>query len=250
MNIFSANVKNIKNFKQVLSILKDVHIDVQMIVTKNGICITSYDNAKSILVHVNMISDNFIDYSCLVEKFIITTSSQSLYKIVNKISNKSTLNICVKDHDYVDNTCLFLTLMVDNSIIKLKLNENCDEINIELKETTHKTTFLMKGEDILHVIKHMENISDQIELHVKINEVKFYCSGQYAESNISFPNHILSTQCDKIIIPTYFIKLISKSIIYSEPIQISFAHGRPLCLSYKIQDSAFIQFYHKNAESI
>ena len=33
-----------------------------------------------------------------------------------------------------------------------------------LDKNTHKTSSLMKGEDILHVVKHMENISDQIEL--------------------------------------------------------------------------------------
>ena len=51
MNIFSANVKNIKNFKQLLFIVKDINIDIEMIVTKEEINITSFDNVKSILFH-------------------------------------------------------------------------------------------------------------------------------------------------------------------------------------------------------
>ena len=51
MNIFSANVNNIKNFKQLLFIVKDINIDIEMIVTKEEINITSFDNVKSILFH-------------------------------------------------------------------------------------------------------------------------------------------------------------------------------------------------------
>ena len=102
MNIFSANVKNIKNFKQLLFIVKDINIDIEMIVTKEGINITSFDNVKSILFHGELYRDNFIEYKCLVDRFIVTMGSHSLYKIVNKISNKASLNICVRDEDYID----------------------------------------------------------------------------------------------------------------------------------------------------
>ena len=35
MNVFSANVKNIKLFKSLLSILKDLLIDISFIITKS-----------------------------------------------------------------------------------------------------------------------------------------------------------------------------------------------------------------------
>ena len=250
MNIFSANVKNIKNFKQLLSIIKDINIDIEMIMTKEGINITSFDNVKSILFHGELCRDNFIDYTCIVDKFIVTMGSHSLYKIVNKISNKASLNICVRNEDYIDNQCRFLTLIVDHSIIKIKLNENNIELALPELEKRHKTTFSMKSNELLYVVKYMENISDVVELYVNFDQVKFSCLGQYAESEISFANHIQSIQCDKIQIPISLLKLFTKSLDSIEPVQISFGNGVPFSLFYKIVDIGFIQFFYKNAQTI
>ena len=70
--------------------------------------ITSFENSKNVLVHIELPSEHFIDYLCLVDKFIITTGSQNLYRITNKISIKSSLNLCIRDDDYIDNQVHYL----------------------------------------------------------------------------------------------------------------------------------------------
>ena len=131
------------------------------------------------------------------------------------------------------------------------MNENNIELTLSELEKKHKTTFLMKSNELLYVVKYMENISDVVELYVNFDQVKFSCLGQYAESEISFANHnIQSIQCDKIQVPISLLKLFTKSLDTLEPVQISFGHGVPFSLFYKIIDVGFIQFFYKNAQTI
>ena len=98
MNVFSANVKNVKLFKSLLSILKDILVDISFIITKNKIRIVSLDSSKEILLNINIDSENFEEYVCVFDKIIINTGAQNLYKIISKISNKSKLNLSIRVH--------------------------------------------------------------------------------------------------------------------------------------------------------
>ena len=250
MNIFSTNVKNIKSFKSLLSILKDLMIDLTLIITKESINITSFDESKNVLVHIELLSENFNDYVCLVEKLIVTTGSQNFYKIISKISNKSTLNMCIKNEDYQDSNVQFFTLVVDNTFIKLKLNENPNEFEPPLIMEKHKTRFLMRSEDIFYVVKNMEIISENIEIKVQINQITFTSVGQYAESQVSFGNHSRSIEMDKITIPISILKSFTKSVNLSDQLIIQFGHGIPFSISYKKNDLGKLSFYYKNCQSI
>ena len=173
MNIFSANVKNIKYFKSLLCVVKDLVIDITLVITQSSIKLTSLDISKNILLHFELPSNDFSDYLCLVDKLIITTSSQYLYKIVSKISNKSSLNLCIKDGDYTDFNVRFLSLNIDNNLIKLKLHENpLVENELPLSDNKkHKTRFSMKSNNIHDLVKNMELISDHVKIQVEFDHI-------------------------------------------------------------------------------
>ena len=67
MNVFSANVKNVKLFKSLLNILKDILVDISFIITKNKIRIFSLDSSKEILLNINIDSENFEEYICVCQ---------------------------------------------------------------------------------------------------------------------------------------------------------------------------------------
>ena len=252
MNVFSANVKDIKSFKSLLSIVKDIVIDTTLIITKNGINLTSLNNSKNILLHFELPYTDFSDYICLVDKIIITTGSQYLYKIISKISNKSNLNLCIKDEDYIDFNVRFLTLNIDNTLIKIKLHENPSTEN-ELpisNSNKNKTRFVMKSDDIHHIVKNMELISDHIKILVELDQVHFYCFGQYAESHVIFPNHIKSIEMDSIFVPISILKSFTKCSNLTDELNFEFGHGIPFSISYKINDLGNLSFFYKNSQSI
>ena len=71
MNVFSANVKNIKYFKSLLCVVKDLVIDITLVITQSGIKLTSLDTNKNILLHFELPSDNFSDYQFIYYTKII-----------------------------------------------------------------------------------------------------------------------------------------------------------------------------------
>ena len=252
MNIFSADVKKIKFFKSFLSVVKDIVIDITLVIAKNGISLTSLDSSKNILIHIELNSTDFNDYICLVDKLIITTGSQNLYKIVSKISNKSNLNLCIKDEDYSNFNVQFLSLLVNNTLFKIKSNENpSTEYEIPLSnKKKHKTQVTMKSDDIYHVIKSMELISENVEIHTQIDQITFNTSGEYAISNCSFPIHTVSIEMDKTIIPLSVLKIFTKSVTLTDDVTIEYGNGIPFLLSYKINDLGNFTIFYKNCQSI
>ena len=57
MNIFSAAFKNSKNFKILCSVLKDLSIDITMVITHDSIIISSID--KNILLSIYLPLSSF-----------------------------------------------------------------------------------------------------------------------------------------------------------------------------------------------
>ena len=252
MNVFSADVKNIKLFKSLLSILKDLLIDISFIITKNKIRIVSLDSSKEILLNINIDSGYFNDYICLVDKIIINTGAQNLYKIISKISNKTHLNLSIRDKDYNEGFVTFLTLNINENFIQIKLNENnINEIDIPSEEPNKQfTQFTMKSSDLYYVIKNMDSISDFLFLRVNLDHILFESNGIYASSKMVFPNNIIQLEIDSIIIPIEILKKIAKSIILSDQILIKFGKNTPFNISYNIPDLGDFQFYYRNIKSL
>lgn len=252
MNVFSADVKNIKLFKSLLSILKDLLIDISFIITKNKIRIVSLDSSKEILLNINIDSGYFNDYICLVDKIIINTGAQNLYKIISKISNKTHLNLSIREEDYNEGFVTFLSLNINENFIQIKLNENnINEIDIPLEEPTKQfTQFTMKSSDLYYVIKNMDSISDFLFLRVNLDHIVFESNGIYASSKMVFPNNIIQLEIDSIVLPIDILKKISKSIILSDQILIKFGKNTPFNISYNIPDLGDFQFYYRNIKSL
>ena len=252
MNVFSADVKNIKLFKSLLSILKDLLIDISFIITKNKIRIVSLDSSKEILLNINIDSGYFNDYICLVDKIIINTGAQNLYKIISKISNKTHLNLSIREEDYNEGFVTFLSLNINENFIQIKLNENnINEIDIPLEEPTKQfTQFTMKSSDLYYVIKNMDSISDFLFLRVNLDHILFESNGIYASSKMVFPNNIIQLEIDSIVLPIDILKKISKSIILSDQILIKFGKNTPFNISYNIPDLGDFQFYYRNIKSL
>lgn len=252
MNVFSADVKNIKLFKSLLSILKDLLIDISFIITKNKIRIVSLDSSKKMLLNINIDSGYFNDYICLVDKIIINTGAQNLYKIISKISNKTHLNLSIKQEDYNGGFVTFLSLNTNENFIQIKLNENnINEIDIPLEESNKPfTQFKMKSSDLYYVIKNMDSISDYLFLRVNLDHIVFESNGIYASSKMVFPNNIIQLEIDSIILPIDILKKISKSTILSDQILIKFGKNTPFTISYNIPDLGDFQFYYRNIKSV
>ena len=127
MKIFSAIVKNSKNFKILCSVLKDLSIDIIMIIT-DSIIISSID--KTILLSICLPLSSFSYFNNLQQRIQININTINLYKIISRIQ-KNQIELFIEEDHFINSIANILSIKIDNIIIELSLLENeKEELNI------------------------------------------------------------------------------------------------------------------------
>ena len=106
-NINSNNVLTIKTvqiapFRILMTALKDILLDTNIIFTKEGLKIINMDKTHTILVHLFLKADNFELYEIKHDKIIIGVNMFHLFKLISSIDNDDTLTIYIENDDYID----------------------------------------------------------------------------------------------------------------------------------------------------
>ena len=90
---FIAETTEVKTIKTLFGTLKNLLIDLNIVITKNKISIVGFSNSNDVLVDVVMNAIDFDNYNCIPEKIMICINAQNLYKIISTASNNSTLSL-------------------------------------------------------------------------------------------------------------------------------------------------------------
>ena len=123
MSAFDQNVLTIKTvqvapFRTLMTALKDILLETNIVFTKEGIKIINMDKSHTILVHLFLKAENFEYYDCLHEKIIIGVNMSHLFKLISSIDNDDTLTIFINKNDYLDGIVTDLCLKFENGDIK------------------------------------------------------------------------------------------------------------------------------------
>ena len=81
-NVLTIKTVQIAPFRILMSALKDILLDTNIIFTKQGIKIINMDKSHTILVHLFLKADNFEVYECLYDKIIIGVNMLHLFKLI------------------------------------------------------------------------------------------------------------------------------------------------------------------------
>ena len=87
MKIFSAILKNSKNFKLLCSVLKDLSIDITIVLKHDSIIISTMD--KNVLISIELQSISFSYFHNLQQRIQININTINLYKIISRIQKKA-----------------------------------------------------------------------------------------------------------------------------------------------------------------
>ena len=101
-NVLTIKTVQIAPFRVLMTALKDILLETNIIFTKQGIKIINMDKTHTILVHLFMKAENFELYECNKEKIIIGVNMIHLFKLINSIDNDDTLTIYIENDDYED----------------------------------------------------------------------------------------------------------------------------------------------------
>jgi len=188
-NVLTIKTVQIAPFRILMTALKDILLDTNIVFTKEGIKIINMDKTHTILVHLNLKAENFEFYQCNYEKIIIAVNMLHLFKLINSIDNDDTLTIYIEKDDYDDGVVSELGLKFENGDIKqskiqkLKLIEP-EEEQMDLPDIKYSSVINMPSSDFQKIVRDLANISEKLEIKSVGEELIFKCCGQYAKAEI------------------------------------------------------------------
>jgi len=188
-NVLTIKTVQIAPFRILMTALKDILLDTNIVFTKKGMKIINMDKTHTILVHLNLKAENFEFYECNYDKIIIAVNMLHLFKLINSIDNDDTLTMYIEKDDYDDGVVSELGLKFENGDIKqskiqkLKLIEP-EEEQMDLPDIKYSSVINMPSSDFQKIVRDLANISEKLEIKSVGEELIFKCCGQYAKAEI------------------------------------------------------------------
>jgi proliferating cell nuclear antigen len=190
-NNYVLEIKTIQiaPFRTLMTALKDILLETNIIFSKDGIRIINMDKSHTILVHLYLDAENFEHYFIKHPKILIGVNMFHLFKLINSIDTDDTLTIFIDENEYSDGIVDHLGLKFENGDIKqckiqkLKLIEP-EEEELEVPDVKFSSIISIPSSDFQKIIRDMSNISERLEIKSVGNELIFKCKGPFAEAEI------------------------------------------------------------------
>ncbi len=187
--ILMIQTVQISPFKVLITALKDILLETNITFEKSGMKIVNMDKSHTILVHLNLLAENFEFFNCNKDKIIIGVNMNHLFKLINTIDNDETLSIYIDNDDYNEGIVENLTLKFENKnkeqckIQKLKLIEP-DAEDLSIPDVKFSSVINLPSCDFQKIIRDLNNISEILEIKSIDNQLIFKCNGSFATAEI------------------------------------------------------------------
>lgn len=193
-DMFEDNVMTIKTvqitpFRVLMTALKDILLETNIVFQPDGIRIVNMDKSHTILVHLFLASSNFEVFECKRNKIVIGVNMIHMFKVINTIDNDDTLTLYIRNCDYDDGIVQHLSFKFENSDIKqfktqhLRLIEP-DADEMQVPDVSFSSIINLPSTDFQKIIRDLACISDKLEIKSVANELIFRCAGQFATAEI------------------------------------------------------------------
>ena len=117
-NVLVIQTIQIAPFRTLMTALKDILLETNIIFQSDGIKIINMDKSHTILVHLFLAANNFEVYNCKLDKIVIGVNMFHLFKLINTIDNDDILTMYIENNDYSDGIVHNLGLKFENVDIK------------------------------------------------------------------------------------------------------------------------------------
>jgi len=192
-NILTIQTVQIAPIRTLMTALKDILLETDIIFTKDGVKIINMDKSHTILAYLELYANEFEFFDCQEEKIIIGVNMLHLFKIINTIDNNETLTIYIEKDDYTDGFVQYLGLRFDNGdvrqqkIQKLRLIEPEME-DLSIPPVTFSSVLNLPSSDFQKLIRDLSSLSEKIEIKSIVSsngaELIFKCKGDFANAEI------------------------------------------------------------------
>jgi proliferating cell nuclear antigen len=188
-NILTIQTVQISPFRTLMTALKDILLETNIIFQPDGLRIINMDKSHTILVHLFLPSQNFEFYECKKDKIIIGVNVIHLFKLINTIDNDDTLTMYIENADYADGIVSHLALKFENGEIKQRKTQKLrliepEQEELEYPDVKFSSVINLPSADFQKIIRDLSCISDKLEIKSVGNELIFKCCGQFASAEI------------------------------------------------------------------
>ena len=251
-NILTIQTVQIAPFRILMTALKDILLESNIIFTQEGIKIINMDKSHTILAHLALHAENFERYECKKDKIIIGVNMFHLFKLISTIDNDDTLTIYIEEADYADGIVQYLGLKFENGDIKqqkiqkLRLIEPENE-ELEVPDVKFSSILNLPSADFQKIVRDLACISDKIEIKSVATsngaELIFKCSGGFADAEIrraesdGSMEYVVKQNNGKIIQGEFSLKNLGyfiKCTNLCSQIEIYLENNLPLIVKYNV----------------
>jgi proliferating cell nuclear antigen len=254
-NVLTIRTVQIAPFRTLMTALKDILLETNIIFQKDGIKIINMDKSHTILVHLFLSAENFEEYVCDYEKIVIGVNMLHLFKLINSIENTDTLTIYIEKRNYIDGVVSELGLKFENGDIKQCKTHNLrliepDNEELQIPNVKFSSIINMPSGDFQKIVRDMGSISEKIEIKSVSNELIFKCIGQFASSETrraeteGAMKFLEQDDSSSVIQGEFSLKNLSyfiKCTNLCNQIEIYLANDMPLVVKYNVASLGDIQ---------
>jgi|TARA_B110000037_G_scaffold221832_2_gene294196 proliferating cell nuclear antigen len=188
-NVLEIKTVQIAPFRTLMTALKDILLETNIVFKPDGIRIVNMDKSHTILAHLFLDAEKFEHFYCKYPKIVIGVNMFHLFKLINTIDNDDTLTIYIEEKQYSEGVVDNLGLKFENGDIKqckiqkLKLIEPEQE-ELQVPDVPFSSIITLPSTDFQKIIRDLSNISERLEIKSVGNELIFKCEGPFATAEI------------------------------------------------------------------
>ena len=250
-NVLTIKTVQVAPFRILMTALKEILVETNIVFQEDGIKITSMDKSQTILVYLSLDALKFQQFECKQKKIVIGVNIPHLYKLINQMDNDETLTMYIEKANYTDGIVSYLGLKYENGNIKQCKTYKLKLIEPDLEETEYpnvnfSSIINLPSSDFQKIIRDLTAISEKIEIKSVGNELIFKSSGgqfaeviiNRAESNDSL-EFSLKPDSSKIIQGEFSLKNLGyfiKCTNLCPQIELYLENDLPLVIKYNVAD--------------
>jgi proliferating cell nuclear antigen len=170
--------------KCVFEVLKDILNDVNIFFRPTGVFVTTLDSARSSLIDLQLLKENFEEYEC-EEEMIAGVNISNVFKILKSVASSDVLTMSI---DAESREVMKVKILSDVKKTTTEFDLKLLDINdnrIEVPEIQMTTVTTIPSTDFQRLCRDMSNIGSEIEITREKNILTMSCAGDFANQQTS-----------------------------------------------------------------
>ena len=250
--IFVVRTVQSSIIKTLFDTIKDVFLEINIIVDSNGLFISKMNSDHTVLIHASLKPTNFELFISNRQK-VVGVNLKNVFKFLKTTSNGETITLCIKK-DTPDNLDIILENSEKNTVKKCSVTIMfLDEKRIDIPAIEFDAIINMPTGEFQEAIKNLYSVSDTVLIESVDNRVKFTSEGDSGSITIDMGEFGTAGSGTGVGVETTcpyacgkfslkFLNSMAKSGNLCNSVDIYLKNDSPLALIYRVSSLGTVKY--------